>query len=240
MKQSDSIAALAPALVAALAELEGVKKDSKNPHFKNDYASLEAVSEASRPILAKHDLCAFQSPGHMEGQTITVTTRLLHKSGEWIEGEIQLPIGKNDPQGAGSAITYARRYALMAMLGVAPVDDDGEGAINRPAHSTSPAPVALGSGQRDTGCGDPGGKDWWGCSGPGLPARQAAAQGLNTKMDELIHAFRDVPTSQGWRDLCRDNNAAIQTMPKAWRTILRAEADLRAEELGISNERAAA
>jgi len=238
VQQSESIIALAPALVAALAEVGGVRKDARNPHFKNDYASLEAVSEATRPILAKHGLGVIQGPGDFDGKALSVTTRILHTSGEWIESVVQIPLSKADAQGAGSAVTYGRRYALMAMLGVAPVDDDGEGAVQRHAQPT-PAPVPLGGG-RDTGCGEPGGKDWWGCSGPGLPARQAAAQGLNLKFDELRHAFSDVPTTQGWKDLCRENNAAIATMPKAWRTILRAEADLRAEELGISNEKAAA
>ena len=136
MKTSDQLAKLSKALVTALGAVTGVTKDSKNPHFKNDYASLEAVTEMARPVLAANGLCVVQSPGVFEGNRIPVTTRIIHESGEWIEGEIVIPLSKVDAQGAGSAVTYARRYALMAMLGVAPVDDDGEAAVQRvPANS---------------------------------------------------------------------------------------------------------
>lgn len=128
MKSSASLGAIAPALVKALGELRGVAKDSKNPHFKNDYASLEAVIETARPVLASHGLAFMQGLGEYVGGAMTVSTRILHESGEWIESDFQMPVAKSDPQGTASASTYARRYSLMGILGLPAVDDDGEAA----------------------------------------------------------------------------------------------------------------
>jgi hypothetical protein len=230
MITSDKIGALSKALVAALGAVTGVTKDSKNPHFKNDYASLEAVTEMARPILAANGLCVVQSPGAFEGNRIPVKTRIIHESGEWIEGEIVIPLSKADAQGAGSAVTYARRYALMAMLGVAPVDDDGEAAVERVPANKAPK-NGLGTEPRDGGAGSIEGVDWWKCSGNGLSAAEAKRQGLEDDFNELRHAFRDTPTVETWKDLCRTYADGIGQMPKAWRTILRSEADARLAEL---------
>ena len=123
---------IAPAFVAAQAELGGVEKDSKNPAFKSKYASLEAVIEAAKPVLIKHQLAFLQMPGALTDQGLSVTTMILHDSGQHISSTLTVPLAKRDPQGAGSAITYACRYSLMAMLGMPPVDDDGEAAMDRP------------------------------------------------------------------------------------------------------------
>ena len=128
MKSSATLGAISPALVKALGELRGVAKDSKNPHFKNDYASLEAVIETARPVLAAHGLAFMQGLGEYVGGAMTVSTRILHESGEWIESDFQMPVAKSDPQGTASASTYARRYSLMGILGLPAVDDDGEAA----------------------------------------------------------------------------------------------------------------
>ena len=132
MRTSDTLTALAPALVKAIAEIKGAPKDRKNPHFKNDYATLESVIEASREILASHGLCSLQALGAIEGGALHVTTRIQHESGEFMESLFQMPVGKLDPQSTGSASTYARRYALMAALNMAPIDDDGEVANAAP------------------------------------------------------------------------------------------------------------
>ena len=131
MKTSDSIAKISPAVVKALAAIKGAPKDRANTHFKNQYATLESVIEASRDILATNDLCAFQTLGAVSEGRLTVTTRLLHTSGEYIESDFEMPVGKLDPQGTGSASTNGRRYALMAALNMAPIDDDGEAAMDR-------------------------------------------------------------------------------------------------------------
>jgi len=122
---------IAPAFVAAQAEIGGVEKDSKNPAFKSRYASLEAVIDAAKPILIKHQLAFLQMPGALTEHGLSVTTMILHESGQHISSTLTVPLAKRDPQGAGSAITYACRYSLMAMLGMPPVDDDGEAAMDR-------------------------------------------------------------------------------------------------------------
>ena len=117
MKQSESINNLAAALVKAQAEMGGAVKDSSNPFFKSKYADLTSVVRAVKEPFAKHGLAYTQFPICSEG-AVGVVTRLIHESGEWLEAEYTLPMVKADPQAAGSAITYARRYALQAMAGI--------------------------------------------------------------------------------------------------------------------------
>jgi hypothetical protein len=143
MRSSDSLSNIAPALVAALGEIEGAAKKAKNPHFKSSYANLETVIDASRDVLTGHGLTVLQGPGAMCEGRLSLTTRLIHTSGEWVESTLEIPVGKLDPQGTGSAITYARRYSLMAMLNMPAVDDDGEAALGRgrPAPQFAEPPV---------------------------------------------------------------------------------------------------
>lgn len=130
MKQSESIANLAAALVAAQADIKGVGKDSVNPHFKNRYASLDSIIDMVRPALAKHGLAVIQggtTPHTDEAGVVrafTVETMLVHKSGEWITNGAILPVAKADPQGAGAALTYGRRYSLSALLSISTDEDD--------------------------------------------------------------------------------------------------------------------
>ncbi len=120
---------LAKALFAIQGELSGVKKDSTNPHFKNKYASLEAVIETVRPAMRKHGVVFMQSPGKFQDGALTVTTTLIHaESGECMGTEMSSPLQKADPQGVGACVTYLCRYSLMAMLGIPPVDDDAHSA----------------------------------------------------------------------------------------------------------------
>jgi len=145
MTKSESIAGLAKALLAFQAELPTVKKDATNPFFKSKYADLNGIWEACRPLLTKHDLALTQLHKFQEGQII-LTTMLLHISGEYLTSDLLLtPAKANDPQSVGSAMTYARRYAMGAMLGVATEDDDdGEKAMARDKkpipQETSPKP----------------------------------------------------------------------------------------------------
>lgn len=127
--KSESIANIAVALVKFNGEVSKIEKDSSNPHFKNKYASLDNIIDEIRPILHKHGLSIMQFPGG-DGDKFTMTTMLLHESGEWIESQpiVMKPV-KNDPQGIGSCTTYARRYSLSAFLSLnTGEDDDGEGA----------------------------------------------------------------------------------------------------------------
>lgn len=129
---------LSAALVAFQAECPSVAFDSKNPHFKNRYASLAAIHRAVSPLLAKHGLAVMQFPISEEGRAGCIT-RILHESGESMEETLLLPLSKNDPQGAGAAITYARRYGLSGALGlITEEDDDGEAASGRAAAVAKP------------------------------------------------------------------------------------------------------
>jgi hypothetical protein len=130
MKTSETMAKIAPALAKALGEIHNATKDSKNPHFKNTYASLAAVIDATKATLADHGLVVVQSPGWNDNR-VTVTTRIVHTSGEWIEATAEAPVPKADPQGVGSAVTYLRRYSLAAICGITQEDDDGETASRR-------------------------------------------------------------------------------------------------------------
>lgn len=128
--KSESIKNIAVALVKFNSEVKIIEKDAKNPHFKNQYASLDTIIDEVRPLLAKHGLSIMQFPGG-DGENFTLRTLLLHESGEWIESEpLTMRPVKNDPQGIGSCNTYARRYSLSAMLSLntGEEDDDGNGA----------------------------------------------------------------------------------------------------------------
>lgn len=114
-------------LLAAQLEFPKIKKDANNPFFKSKYASLDGILEDILPILHKHALFLVQNP-ITDGDRIGVHTQIFHSDGDFIESRFTMVLAKNDPQGAGSAITYARRYALVSMLGLSVDDDDGSTA----------------------------------------------------------------------------------------------------------------
>lgn len=133
--KSDSLAKLAPALVEAQKKMGAALKDSKNPFFKSKYADLNSIIDAAIPALNNEGIAVLQSPAVKitgEGSVSVIQTILLHSSGEFIAGESEVVAAKaNDPQSAGSATTYARRYGLQAMVTLKAEDDDGEAAMNR-------------------------------------------------------------------------------------------------------------
>lgn len=158
MQSSESIGALAAALSAAQGEFPVVEKKSNNPFFNSKYADLAEVVKATAPILAKHNLSLMQTVGHLDvplsreatttkrdGTVVsesqpefptTLTTTLAHSSGEWVRDTMVLAPVKLDPQAQGSAITYARRYAYSAILGiVTEADDDGNAASSPKAEA---------------------------------------------------------------------------------------------------------
>ena len=128
MMQSDSITNLAIALSIVQGKLTYAVKDSNNPFFKSKYADLESVWDACRNLLSENGLAVMQFPGEYYDGTMHLTTILTHKSGEWIGQDMSVPVTKPDAQGAGSALTYMRRYALAAVVGVVQADDDGNAA----------------------------------------------------------------------------------------------------------------
>lgn len=123
---------ISQALLKAQVEFPTIKKEDSNPFFKSKYAGLPSILETVLPILQKHNLLLTQVP-ITNGDRIGVKTAIIHtESGELIEGDFTMGLAKNDPQGAGSAITYARRYALISILGLNVDDDtDAEEAMGR-------------------------------------------------------------------------------------------------------------
>jgi len=141
--QSDNIADLAASLAKAQSEMGAVHKDQDNPYFRSKFAGLSTVWEAVKPALTKNGLSIVQMPGSDE-RGYFVQTQLLHSSGQWIRSTTYMKPAKEDPQGIGSLISYARRYALQAMVMACPDDDDGEAAMGRtapqkPAEASKPA-----------------------------------------------------------------------------------------------------
>lgn len=128
MEMSETIGALADALAKAQSDIQGALKDSTNPHFRSKYADLASVWDAWQRVGPAQGLSVSQWPGACENGVMVLTTLLAHKSGEWMRETLTIPLGKVDAQGYGSATTYARRYALAAMAGIAPEDDDGNAA----------------------------------------------------------------------------------------------------------------
>jgi hypothetical protein len=127
---SPTIGKLAEALAKAQATMKPAVKDKKNPFFKTMYADLSNVWDSIREPLTKNGLSVVQiTQTTTEG--LNLSTVLAHSSGEWIRADYPITPTKNDPQGVGSAVTYARRYALAAMVGVCTEDDDGESASDR-------------------------------------------------------------------------------------------------------------
>lgn len=148
IETSASIENLATALGKFQAETHGVVRDATNPFLKNRYATLEAVIETARPALAKNGLAFLQAPGGQVNNAVELETMLMHgASGEWIGFKTIMPLTKADPQGVGSAITYACRYALMAMLGLPPLDDDAEATKPQPKSQERPTGVAEAAAQ---------------------------------------------------------------------------------------------
>lgn len=222
MKSSATIATIAPALVAALAEIGGVAKGKTNPHFRSKYATLESVIEASKGILASHGIALMQFPAAFSGGAMSLDTVLIHESGEWLSGEEAFGVatGKQDPQAVGSALTYARRYAQMAVLNMPAVDDDAETA-------TRPAPV-----KNPTVNVHPEGPDWWGAEGYGMSAAAAKKEGLGEKLDAWLGHIPTIPTAEKWKEWCAEHATEIHRLPKGWRVMLREEAEARGVELG--------
>jgi len=140
MQTSEKIDLVAAAVVKAQSQITHAIKDSTNPHFKSKYADLGSVWDAAKPALVANDLAALQDVVSNE-RGMGVRTRLLHKSGQWIEFDPpMIPLEKNNAQGAGSVLTYGRRYSLSAALGVvADIDDDGNAASASPGNGVADA-----------------------------------------------------------------------------------------------------
>lgn len=146
MTRSDSIAKIAPALVAAQAAFPPIMKDGKNPAFKSKYATLDGIMAAVRPALAANGLAVVQGAIHPEtdgGKLVglAVESVLVHTSGEWMSTMVPVPVTKSDAHGLGSALSYGRRYGISALLALTTdEDDDGNAAAST---NSKGRPVSL-------------------------------------------------------------------------------------------------
>ena len=215
METSPSIAALAASLSKAQASIEGAVKGKVNPAFKSKYADLSSVWEACREALTENGLSVVQSPGPVADGRMELTTMLLHASGEWMRGTLTIPLGKVDAQSYGSALTYGRRYALAAFVGVSPDDDDGNAA----AKSKPPA---------NTYRAEPASHE------PEGPVRKSAAQckrdGDDVKIKtEIARLDRD-----GLKDWNANFDAYTAHVPASWADSINDM--LQAREIELSGE----
>lgn len=136
LSHSAEIDKLAAALAKAQGAIGDAKKDSLNPHFKNKYADLSSVRDAIMAPLAGNGLSYVQFP-EADGSKVSCETMLMHESGQWMRGKLTMIATQANPQGIGSAITYARRYSLMAVIGIAPAEDDDGNAASAKAPQES-------------------------------------------------------------------------------------------------------
>ena len=141
MKHSESIAALAGALAKAQLQIEPASKNATNPHFRSHYADLASIWDACRGPLNTNGLSIVQFPCDGDVGRTGLCTMLLHSSGEYISEVVTTRSQKDDPQGLGSALTYLRRYALAAVVGVTATEDDDGNAASTPANARVSAPA---------------------------------------------------------------------------------------------------
>lgn len=148
MNKSESITELSKALNKFQGEVGSIKKDSVNPFFKSKYAGLSAIWDVIRPLLKANGLSVIQGglapQEHQDDQgdwwtgILQMETTIIHSSGEWISTVIPMKPKQDDPQGMGSAITYARRYGISAMLGIVADEDDDAEADKKPPKKAEP------------------------------------------------------------------------------------------------------
>ena len=131
MTTSETIGAIAPALIKAQSQMQGITKEGKNPAFKSKYVTLDSILDTLRPILTSNGLMLTQGSQEPQAmQAVTVESRIIHTSGEWIATTVTIPVTKPDAHGLGSALTYGRRYSVSALLAIsADEDDDANGAV---------------------------------------------------------------------------------------------------------------
>lgn len=222
---------LTKALMKAQKDFPAIERDSENPHFKSRYTSLDRLIECTRPSLVDNGLCVTQVFEEQSDSTILVT-RLLHESGEYMESRLALKVDRANMQGLGSAATYARRYALAAILGVASdQDDDGSAAVranqvreiaDRPPRRPEPAKPAPPRTPDASAAAAPAAPAAVTC--PPLPAWQKRILGCETP--QQLAAFVDkandfMPLSSNrelWRDVVIEAGAYLEqrVRKQAW------------------------
>jgi ERF superfamily len=202
MKTSETISAIATAFATAQAELKNAPFDRENPHYKSRYATLASVRDTVAPVLSKQGLAVIQTTDIVDG-TWCVLTRLMHKSGEWIESVY--PFNLDKPQAMGSALTYARRYALSSICGIASEEDDDGNEGNK-----GDAPKAMPSANGTQG------------------ASKSATRG---EYDTFIKAIRNATGLAALDRWENENLGAIDKLSPDWVDELRVEFGDKKSEL---------
>lgn len=201
MRTSEQINELSAALAKAQAEMKNATLNKVNPHFKSKYADLAAIRDTVMPSLTKHGISVVQGTAP-DGDKLSVITRLMHSSGQWIESSF--PIAYDKPQQMGSAYTYAKRYSLSAMCAISADEDDDANAAQETA---KPVMASVN--------GTPG----------------ASKAGSRGDYDKMVQAIRGAPTIKALEDWHKANVTAIDKLPADWIDDLRLEYVDRQSEL---------
>lgn len=198
---NDMRAAFYSSLSKAQSKIEGAKKDTSNPFFKSKYADLASVWDACRTHLTSNGIAVLQFPDFdAESKTVTVETVLTHSAGHRESFRTRIPMGsKIDAQSVGSAITYGRRYALMAAIGIAPEDDDGNSASTESAQPNSNSARSERSSQI---------------------TKNAKARELYSELQADIASAENMDALQAWHATRRGE---IQILPEDWRQELKTQ-----------------
>lgn len=243
IRTSETINEITKAIAEAQAELENVDKSGTNPHFNSKFVTLEAALAEVRPKFAKRGIAIWQAPVNGEGSSIGVVTRFSHSSGQWIESALFVAPTKFDAQGAGSVISYLRRYALMAMAGIAgEADDDGEAAVGRPggrpqtngATRTASVPPPPAPRAVNTAALPPSPEE--------TPEVTAARQRIRMLIDQYDHQIRTAPHKHALELVMDDGRDALAEIEAAGEAGKAAAAKLREKamrRLETFNEEAA-
>lgn len=200
METSTETAHIFSALHKVQEQITGVERNATNPFHKSRYATLDTVITTARGPLHEAGIVFTQAPGRWLANTLEVTTRLTHAaSGQWISATVMMPLKEQTPQAAGSAITYGCRYTLMALLGMPPLDDDGEGAMARESH-----PLVDDSWKQN-------------------PSKQKSAYRARKDGDwePLLKEMQAQQTTDGLKEWGTANAEKINMLPNNWQTHFR-------------------
>ncbi len=234
MITSNDINELATALAKAQGEMAGAAKDTNNPFFNHKYADLASVKDAIRKPFAAHGLSVVQFPqtsyqgapesyewtAKRSGEVrygvrvfcvVSVVTRLMHSSGQWVEDTVSTMLPNGDPQSVGSAISYLRRYALQSVAGVAAEDDDAETAHRSGSPSQTISALTLQSPPQKPDGYD----DWWTDM---IAASDTGSEALRKGWEQSskVHrAYTDATNRKGWEALKARAQAVDKKQPQA-------------------------
>ena len=222
---------IAKAFVAAKREFAPALKTSTNPHFRSKYADLSGCLEAVNDALLNHGIALYQETSE-DDTGVTVETVFLHESGESLRGgKLHVPAGKQDPQGYGSALTYARRYSVMAACGIAAEDDDGN-AASKPKTRNTLDSIAPPRDANDLGLYVPGKEEPYSLHSGAAKWLAAFKQMMGSLETSDKYETRMKMTKM--REFKEANQAVIEQLGHGEKALLDADYNLRLKRLGAS------